>query len=152
MFWSKRVLPTGCTIGSSHPVKTFPVALHCRSRSSIMNRHFQQLQKDGPVVYPANAFHSRLRGDQVPLGSSPTKSQKERLSPVRGLSQDSCDLHLISCDLLTVVFQPEISPCPKLVLDTRVQRDHCCVSRSRLRSHNLSPMFSPFRYLKTFSG
>ena len=28
------------------------------------------------MVYPANAFDSRLRGDQVPLGSSPTKSQK----------------------------------------------------------------------------
>ena len=34
--------------------------------------------EDGPVVvYPANAFDSRLRGDQVPLGSSPTKSQKK---------------------------------------------------------------------------
>ena len=32
---------------------------------------------DGPVVYPANAFDSRLRGDLLPLGSSPTKSQKK---------------------------------------------------------------------------
>ena len=31
------------------------------------------------MVYPANAFDSRLRGDQVPLGSGSTKSQKERL-------------------------------------------------------------------------
>ena len=32
------------------------------------------------MVYPANAFDSRLRGDQVPLGStsSPTKSQKKK--------------------------------------------------------------------------
>ena len=28
------------------------------------------------MVYPANAFDSGLRGDQVPLGSSPTKSQR----------------------------------------------------------------------------
>ena len=33
--------------------------------------------EDGPVVDPANASDSRLRGDQVPLGSSPTKSQKK---------------------------------------------------------------------------
>ena len=33
--------------------------------------------EDGPVVYPGNAFDSRLRGDLVPLGSSPTKSQKK---------------------------------------------------------------------------
>ena len=33
--------------------------------------------QDGPVVYPANALDSRLRGDQVPFGSSPTKSQKK---------------------------------------------------------------------------
>ena len=33
---------------------------------------------DGPVVYPANAFDSRLRGDKAPLGSSPTKSQKKK--------------------------------------------------------------------------
>ena len=34
---------------------------------------------DGPVVYSANAFDSRLdlRGDLVQLGSSPTKSQKK---------------------------------------------------------------------------
>ena len=34
----------------------------------------------GPVVYPtaANAFDSRLQGDQVPFGSSPTKSQKKK--------------------------------------------------------------------------
>ena len=32
--------------------------------------------EDGPVVYPANAFDSCLRGDSVPLGSSPTKSEK----------------------------------------------------------------------------
>ena len=31
----------------------------------------------GPVVHPANAFDSRQRGDSVPLGSSPTKSQKK---------------------------------------------------------------------------
>ena len=29
-----------------------------------------------PMVYPANALDSRLRGDWVPLGSSPIKSQK----------------------------------------------------------------------------
>ena len=33
--------------------------------------------KDGPVVYPANVFDSRLRGDKVPLGSNSTKSQKK---------------------------------------------------------------------------
>ena len=33
--------------------------------------------EDGPVVYPANAFDSRLRGDWVLLGSSPTKFQKK---------------------------------------------------------------------------
>ena len=32
------------------------------------------------MVYPANAFDYRLRGDSVPLGSSPTKSQKEHLT------------------------------------------------------------------------
>ena len=35
--------------------------------------------EDGPVVYPANAFDSRLRGGYVLRGSSPTKSQKKRL-------------------------------------------------------------------------
>ena len=35
-----------------------------------------QSPKDGPVVYPANAFYSRLRGYWVPLGSSPTKILK----------------------------------------------------------------------------
>ena len=30
------------------------------------------------MVYPTNAFDSRLQGDQVPLGSSPTKSQKKK--------------------------------------------------------------------------
>ena len=34
--------------------------------------------EDGPVVYPANAFDSRLWGDKVPLGSSPTWSQKKK--------------------------------------------------------------------------
>ena len=33
--------------------------------------------EDGPVVYPANAFASRLRGDKLRLGSGPTKSQKK---------------------------------------------------------------------------
>ena len=33
--------------------------------------------EDGPMVCPANAFDSRLRGDKVPLRSSPTKSQKK---------------------------------------------------------------------------
>ena len=33
--------------------------------------------EDGPVVYPANAFDSRPQGDQVPLGSSPTKPQRK---------------------------------------------------------------------------
>ena len=33
---------------------------------------------DGPVVYTANALGSRPWGDQVPLGSSPTKSQKKK--------------------------------------------------------------------------
>ena len=32
--------------------------------------------EDGPVVYPANACDSCLRGHQIPLGSSPTKPQK----------------------------------------------------------------------------
>ena len=42
-----------------------------------MNSDWSQIvDEDGPVVYPANTFDSRLRGDQVPLGSSPTKSQK----------------------------------------------------------------------------
>ena len=31
---------------------------------------------DERVVNPSNAFDSRLRGDQVPLGSSSAKSQK----------------------------------------------------------------------------
>ena len=35
-------------------------------------------EENGPVVNSANAFHSRLRGDWVPLGSSPTKSQKKK--------------------------------------------------------------------------
>ena len=34
--------------------------------------------EDGPVVYRANAFNSRLRGDLVLLGSSPTKSTKKK--------------------------------------------------------------------------
>ena len=38
----------------------------------------------GPVVYPANAFDSRLRGDWEPLGSSPTKSQKKDLQSLKG--------------------------------------------------------------------
>ena len=33
-------------------------------------------EEDGLVVYPANAFDSCLRDDKLPLGSSPTKSQK----------------------------------------------------------------------------
>ena len=40
--------------------------------------HWPYSFEDGPVVYPANAFDSRLRGDWVPLGSSPTKSQKKK--------------------------------------------------------------------------
>ena len=32
--------------------------------------------EDGPVVYQVNAFDTHLRGDSVPLGSSPTKSRK----------------------------------------------------------------------------
>ena len=40
-------------------------------------QHFSCLEDiDGLVVYPANTFDSRLRGDWVPLGSSPTKYQK----------------------------------------------------------------------------
>ena len=36
--------------------------------------------EDGPMEYPANMFDSPLRGDSVPLGSSPTKSQKKKTS------------------------------------------------------------------------
>ena len=46
---------------------------------SEMEKDVQRLPytfEDGPLVYPANAFDSRLGGDWVPLGSSPTKSQK----------------------------------------------------------------------------
>ena len=42
--------------------------------------------EDGPVVYPANAFDSYLRGDKVPLGSSKTISQKRLF----GLAARNC--------------------------------------------------------------
>ena len=38
---------------------------------------------DGLVVYPANALDSRLSGDYVPFGSSPTKSLKSREQYIR---------------------------------------------------------------------
>ena len=32
----------------------------------------------GPPIRKVSVFYSRLRGDWVPLGSSPTKSQKKK--------------------------------------------------------------------------
>ena len=43
--------------------------------------------EDGPVVYPANAFDSRLQGDLVPLGSSPTNSQRKDFSGWRPVTR-----------------------------------------------------------------
>ena len=52
--------------------------------------------EDGPVVYPANAFDSRLRGDWVPLGSSPTKSLKSafRISVIAFLYNNDLQMTL----------------------------------------------------------
>ena len=44
------------------------------------------LGEDGPVVYPANAHHSRQRGDQVNLGISLEKSQITFILLVRTLT------------------------------------------------------------------
>ena len=44
--------------------------------------------EDGPLVYPANAFDSRLRGDYLPLGSSPTKSQKKDVCVYKRLRKE----------------------------------------------------------------
>ena len=46
------------------------------------------------VMYPPNAFDSRLRGDKVPLGSSPTKSQKKRLFGLAARNRLSLSLPL----------------------------------------------------------
>ena len=44
------------------------------------------------MAYPADAFDSRLRGDKVPLGGPPTKSQRQVVCnskiPVFGRSSD----------------------------------------------------------------
>ena len=37
----------------------------------------EEENENGPVVYPADVFNSHLRGDSVPLGSSPTKISKK---------------------------------------------------------------------------
>ena len=51
------------------------------------------LFEDGPVVYPANAFDSGLRGDWIPLGSNPTKYQKKDLCLVMSfVGPDDCQL------------------------------------------------------------
>ena len=39
------------------------------------------------MVYPANAFDSRLRCDSVPLGSSPTKSQRRIISNILAIAK-----------------------------------------------------------------
>ena len=55
--------------------------------------------EDGLVVYPANAFDSRMQGDQVPLGSNPTKSQlrlfarKRKRKPRKKCLARCCRLH-----------------------------------------------------------
>ena len=50
----------------------------------------------GPVVYPANAFDSRLRGDQVPCGSKSDKVSKKNYS-----NRKSCDLRKqVACENL----------------------------------------------------
>ena len=36
--------------------------------------------EDGPVVHPSDAFDSRLRGNSVLLGSSPTRTSKKDIS------------------------------------------------------------------------
>ena len=47
-----------------------------------MKVHHQSFSfEDGPVVYPANAFDSCLRGGKVLLRSSLTKSQKKWVMP-----------------------------------------------------------------------
>ena len=53
----------------------------------------RQPDEDGPLVYPTNAFDSRLRGDQVPLGSSPTKSQKKKKDRTCRSLRTSLQLH-----------------------------------------------------------
>ena len=57
--------------------------------------------EDGPVVYPATAFDSRLRGDSVPPGSSPTKSPNYK--KVHGLPSKPggfCDFFHEGVDLI----------------------------------------------------
>ena len=63
------------------------------------------------MVYPANAFDSHLRGDWVPLGSSPTKSQKKKKRLTTALltqsasqvKNASCSFILSNWDLLNKV-------------------------------------------------
>ena len=43
----------------------------------MAGRQPEKKVEDGPVVYLANTFDCGLRGDSLPLGSSPTKSQKD---------------------------------------------------------------------------
>ena len=51
---------------------------HVADKSQKWIHHFE----DGLVVFPANAFDSRLRGDWVPLGSNPTKSQNKKTEEI----------------------------------------------------------------------
>ena len=46
--------------------------------------HWPNFFEDGLVVYPANAFHSRLRDDLVPIGSSLKNLKKTSVSTYTG--------------------------------------------------------------------
>ena len=70
--WCHRLISSGCWWGVGWSDWCF----YCQATKGHVWRYAFHCGKscfeDGPVVYPANGFDSRLRGDSVLLGSSPT--------------------------------------------------------------------------------
>ena len=74
----QRKVSAGCQPEKSFFIDLFGLKLEPSGTESSRRRESCALAgyEDGSaVVYPANAFDSCLRGDSVPLDSSPTKSQ-----------------------------------------------------------------------------
>ena len=85
------------------------------------------------MVYLGNAFDSRrrLRGDSVPLGSGPTKSQKKKR--LFGLAVCHCSFSISSSLILFFVLFP-------FVLKTKVKREYI-KSMIMVRVHPANKLF-----------
>ena len=85
--WTKRYLITSQTRVNRVHLRSETWTQWTIQAARVKVHHQPYSFEDGPGVYSANAVHSLLRGDSVPLGSNPTKSKKKKTKLWRSITK-----------------------------------------------------------------